>query len=116
MTPEREAQMREMFQKWADEYGLWDSLPDVHQYAKAVALDSWLACARALEPMLKDAERYQWLRSDDIEVLPGQREILVYMEHLPFTDDPDVLLIGQELDNAIDAAMSAALEGKNATD
>lgn len=77
----------------------------------------FLACARALELKLKDAERYQWLRSDNIEVLPGQREINVYMERLPHTEEPDVFLIEKELDDAIDAAMSAALEEeKNASE
>lgn len=53
-----------------------------------------------------DAARYRWLRSDDIDVPHGQREICVYREHLPFADEPDELLIESALDDAIDAAMS----------
>lgn len=55
----------------------------------------------------KDAERYRWLRSDDIEVLPGWREICVYMERLPHTDESDVLLTGSDLDSAIDTCIAA---------
>lgn len=56
----------------------------------------------------RDAARYRWLRSDDIGVPSGQREINVYMERLPFREDQsDELLTGQEMDAAIDAAMAA---------
>jgi hypothetical protein len=72
----------------------------------------WLACAKHLEEAVKDAERYRWLRSDDIEVMPGQREINVYMERLPFTEEPTVLLTESALDEAIDAAI-AATKGEN---
>lgn len=55
----------------------------------------------------EDAARYRWLRSDDIEVPSGQHEINVYRERLPFCEDQtDELLVEQELDEAIDAAMS----------
>ena len=54
----------------------------------------------------KDAERYRWLRSDDIEVPHGQREICVMLMRLPFREDQtDETLIESELDAAIDAAM-----------
>ncbi len=58
----------------------------------------------------KDAERYRWLRSDDIEVMPGQREICVIQEHLPHTEDADVTLIESALDAAIDAAIAQAVQ------
>jgi hypothetical protein len=58
----------------------------------------------------KDAERYRWLRSDDSEVLPGQREICVIQERLPHTEDADVTLIESELDAAIDAATSQVVQ------
>lgn len=60
---------------------------------------------RQLEDARKDAERYRWLRSDDIEVLPGEREIYVVMARLPFTDSPDETLTEAALDAAIDNAM-----------
>lgn len=64
---------------------------------------------RAITSDLKqDAARYRWLRSDDIEVLPGQHEITVVKHRLPFTDDSDETLIESELDAAIDAAMAAS--------
>jgi hypothetical protein len=56
----------------------------------------------------RDAARYRWLRSDDIEVLPGQREINVVKQHLPFREDQrDEVLTESALDEAIDAAMAA---------
>lgn len=62
----------------------------------------------------RDAARYRWLRSDDISVPSGQREINVYLERLPFREDQrDELLTGQEMDAAIDAAM-AAQQGEQA--
>ncbi len=73
-------------------------------------LEGWLSCYQHLEPQLKDAERYQWLRSDDIEVMPGQREINVYMERLPHTEEPTVLLVESALDEAIDAALDLQKE------
>ena len=119
MTPEREAQMRELFEEECGA-GFYLEKHEDGEYIfeeTAHAYQGFLACARALELKLKDAERYQWLRSDDIEVLPGQREINVYMERLPHTEEPDVFLIEKELDDAIDAAMSAALEEeKNANE
>jgi hypothetical protein len=56
--------------------------------------------------VLRDAERYRWLRSDDIEVPDGQREISVVQHRLPFSDDPDITLIESEMDAAIDTAMA----------
>ena len=59
----------------------------------------------AVARLVEDAERYRWLRSDDIEVPDGQREIVVRLERLPFREDQsDEILIGAELDAAIDSA------------
>ncbi|WP_047236915.1 ead/Ea22-like family protein [Chromobacterium subtsugae] len=54
----------------------------------------------------RDAARYRWLRSDDIEVLPGQREICAVRFPLPSDEDAgEEVLFESELDAAIDAAM-----------
>lgn len=49
MTPEREAQMREMFRKFAAETPNRRAIERL-AYRQDVALFVWLACARALEP------------------------------------------------------------------
>lgn len=77
--------------------------PNHREYIVAAAL---LAASPA-DQDARDAERYRWLRSDDIEVLPGQREILVIKHALPFTDEANEVLTESDLDAAIDAAMSA---------
>lgn len=60
----------------------------------------------------KDAGRYRWLRDDTIVTPDDQRCINVVMGRLPFRDDQkDEDLFGNELDEAIDAAMSASKEG-----
>ncbi|GAB3416880.1 hypothetical protein NX774_11985 [Massilia agilis] len=60
----------------------------------------------------RDAARYRWLRSDDIELQPGQREICAVMFRLPFCEDQtDEVLTESALDEVIDAAI-AAKEGK----
>jgi hypothetical protein len=92
---------------------LSDIFPDLHnQFAAAPPETAYLERVVALQAQqgdAKDAERYRWLRSDDIEVLPGQREICVYLERLPFREDQtDELLVDSALDTAIDAAMLAA--------
>jgi hypothetical protein len=58
------------------------------------------------DELRKDAERYRWLRSNDIEIPPGQREIYVIQERLPHTEDANVMLVESELDGIIDAAMT----------
>lgn len=62
------------------------------------------AAAARIRELEQDAARYRWLRSDDIEVLPGQHEISVVKHRLPFTEDSDETLTESELDAAIDAA------------
>lgn len=55
--------------------------------------------------VFRDAARYRWLRSDDIEVPQGQREIVVQLLRLPFREDQsDETLTESELDAAVDAA------------
>jgi hypothetical protein len=79
------------------------------RYLEAEIRELRAALAAAALPKDEDGERYRWLRSDDIEVLPGQREICVYLERLPFREDQsDELLTGTVLDAAIDAARAAA--------
>jgi hypothetical protein len=54
----------------------------------------------------EDAARYRWLRDDTIATPDGQRCINVVMGRLPFQEDQkDEDLFGNELDEAIDAAM-----------
>jgi hypothetical protein len=60
-------------------------------------------CMAKCDELRKDAERYRWLRSDDIE---GEREIYVVMEHRPFSEEGDMVLMTEDLDDAIDAAMA----------
>lgn len=62
------------------------------------------------DDVVRDAERYRWLRSDDIEVMPGQREIYILAERMPHTDDQDEVMLGTDADAAIDAAIAAAKE------
>ncbi|MDI4633331.1 hypothetical protein J7U46_09755 [Pelomonas sp. V22] len=58
------------------------------------------------DPQRKDAERYRWLRSDEIEVPASQREINVVRAAMPFREDQqDETLFGDALDAAIDVAM-----------
>ncbi len=59
----------------------------------------------ASEADKRDAERYRWLRSDDIEVPEGQREISVVLHRLPHSDQADEMLIEAALDVEIDAAI-----------
>lgn len=106
MTPEREAQMRDLFER------LFPGNPSPH---KASAWDGFLACARALEPKLKDAERYQWLRNEANNTRAWAPMTFNCNPHyqIGWSD----ALHGGHLDAAIDAAMSAALEDeKNANE
>jgi hypothetical protein len=72
--------------------------------ARVIALlDEIDTLRKSLDEALLDAERYRWLRSDDIE---GECEIYVVMEHLPFSDEGDMVLKEEDLDDAIDAALA----------
>ena len=102
MTPEREAQMRELFETAAKDKALILARDSVGNYVMPTTAGAWfgfLACARALEPMVRDGERYAWLREN-------------------WHDGKgcwcDSLYAPANLDKAIDAAMSAALEDGNA--
>ncbi|VEB42919.1 Uncharacterised protein [Chromobacterium violaceum] len=79
-------------------------------YRADASLDTAGATIRAqaarIAELERDAARYRWLRSDDIEVLPGQREICAVRFPLPFDEDGgEEVLFESELDSAIDAAM-----------
>lgn len=60
----------------------------------------------------KDAERYRWLRDENIVMADDQRSLNVVMGRLPFREDQkDEDLFGNDLDEAIDAAMSREQSG-----
>ena len=62
--------------------------------------------------MAKDAERYRWLRDENIVMADDQRSLNVVMGRLPFREDQkDEDLFGNDLDEAIDAAMSREQSG-----
>lgn len=82
----------------------------VTQECAARVIDASLAHPAPQPDDARDARRYRWLRSDDIEVPDGQREISVVLHRLPFSDDPDITLIESELDAAIDAAIAATAD------
>lgn len=72
MTPEREAQMRELFEKWKRAYAVNTAFalgesPSKDEIAKA----AWDACACALEPMVRE-----W---QPIETAPKDRLICVWI-------------------------------------
>ncbi len=64
----------------------------------------------------RDAARYRWLRSDDIEVAQGQREIYAVQDGLPNTDQKQQVLTESAMDEAIDTAMEAAQQKGNTHD
>lgn len=100
MTPEREAQMREVFETAAKDKALILARDSVGNYVTPTTSGAWfgfLACARALEPVVRDGERYRFLR-DEMEL--SVRD--VFSSWCPQLNDG--------LDAAIDSAMSAALE------
>lgn len=98
MTPEREAQMREMFQK---KYGKRPTNDPLLEATWDDRKRVWDYCLNSLEPMVRDAERYRWLLAN-------------------WHDGKgcwcDSLYAPKDLTKAIDAAMSAALEDGNETD
>lgn len=120
MTPEREAQMREMFEKWQVTENGWDMADLVMERGEylrfSVRCDwiTWLACARALEPMVRDGERWRTFeRALRTGRLPGAaygRRFKI-IETCPMSGDKKEFNAFVE---AIDAAMSAALEDGNA--
>lgn len=112
MTPEREAQMREMFEAWARDKakGLSLAKGNCGWYMSPRTHDTWsgfLACASALEPMVRYGERYRFMKES---VTNGKDEgyALTWCDDTFHpVDDPDT---------HIDAAMSAALEDGNASE
>ncbi len=109
MTTEREAQLRELFEKYAEDNGLNTVKGNCGWYispATSNAYQGFLACARALEPMVMDGERYRWLRLNS-----GYSIRCNLFGETPMYEHKD-----SDLDEAIDAAMSAALEDGNATE
>nr|WP_279196093.1 hypothetical protein [Ralstonia mannitolilytica] len=104
MTPEREAQMRKVFEKWWLEPEGFGLRAERFTEPGEAALAGFFACARALEPMVRDGERYQWLR-----VNSGYSIRCNLFGETPMYKHKD-----SDLDEAIDKAMSAALEDGNA--
>lgn len=105
MTPEREAQMREVFEKWWLEPEGFGLRAERFTEPGEAALAGFLACARALEPMVRDAELYQWLRSQYLAVdfdWQGQCALVFKI--------PQNTRVSADCDATIKAAMSAALE------
>lgn len=109
MTPEREAQMRELFVKEFGETSI--------NRGWAMLLQGWLACARALEPMVRDGELLEKLRQKLECDGFGYWLPEICLKEIP----PEVEGVGtpptqEEFREALDAAMSAALEDGNATE
>lgn len=113
MTPEREAQMREMYGK---------EFPRPSRYSAACLHEAWhyrlegfLSCARALEPMVRDGELLEKLRQKLECDGFGYWLPEICLKEIP----PEVEGVGtpptqEEFREALDAAMSAALEDGNA--
>lgn len=109
MTPEREAQMREMFRKFTADQANKRAIERL-AYRQDVAMFVWLACARALEPMVRDAERYRAIRE-----FGSKLKLYVYEDPKDFCSGDWVYKPDPELvDAEVDVAMSAALEDGNA--
>ena len=110
MTPEREAQMREMyiaeFGERPNSAGSYREQDDADEWD--VRLSGFLACARALEPMVRDAERYRAIRATGRDW--SNLRVFDYRGAL------DAESLDEEADALINAAMSAALEEGNATE
>lgn len=116
MTPEREAQMREMFAEYM-------RAENIHGgYVSKRDFDAgFLACARALEPMVRDGERLDWM-SERGAWIAWSKDYECCRVFVP-TDDGGEPALGwgagksrHTAREAIDAAMSAALEDGNATE
>lgn len=101
MTPEREAQMHSLFEKW-----IKDPKRDVLVEDVGSALAAFLACARALEPMVRE-------ETFDAAIEKCEE----WAHHLSQFDagKSDVAETCAEMIRELkDAAMSAALEDGNA--
>ena len=112
MTPEREAQMRGAFEATHKGFDLTrDSNGEYIHGSTSMLWNEWLTCARALEPMVRDAELYQWLRSQYLAVDFDYEGECVLVFKIPQNTR-----VRADLDETIKAAMSAALEDGNATE
>lgn len=109
MTPEREAQMRELLQKWWLEPEGFGLRAERFTEPGEAALAGFLACARALEPMVRDGERYRFLRDEGHDDCGDGPWSDAYAA-IASTNGPEYI------DTTVDAAMSAALEDGNATE
>ena len=99
MTPEREAQMRGAFESTHKGFDLTqDSNGEYVHGSTSMLWNEWLACARALGPMVRDGERYRFIKRKRL-ILAGGADM--GWPIAPF---------GDRCDELIDAAMSAALE------
>ncbi|MGA3803741.1 hypothetical protein ACI2T7_03560 [Ralstonia nicotianae] len=119
MTPEREAQMREAFEKeCAGEFLMdRDSIGGYVFWQTRNAYRGFLACARALEPLVRDGERLDWMLDKDAFMVWTKRDgsILQCQAYTQDEDEEYHVLSGEHRyfntpREAIDAAMSAALE------
>lgn len=109
MIPEREAQMREMFQK---KYGKRPTNDPLLEATWDDRKRVWDYCLNSLEPMVRDGERYAWIKENADVTFHEEQE-------WPISDDQTIysrMPAAKELDKAVDAAMSAALEDGNETD
>lgn len=124
MTAEREAQMREMYIKEFGERpnsaGSYREQDDADEWD--VRLSGFLACALALEPMVRDAERLDWVLNNDAFMVWTKRDgsILQCQAYTQDEDEEYHVLSGEHRyfntpRDAIDAAMSAAQEDGHAT-
>ena len=116
MTPEREAQMREMFEKhWLQEAGPCDggywfvrskSKPDEYEFSEMQQdWESWLACASALEQFAVDAYDLGWLSCVEWS---DRDDLAADMQSPAYLDLRRLRL--KALAEKPNAAMSAALE------
>ncbi|WP_104658039.1 hypothetical protein [Ralstonia insidiosa] len=107
MDEKQTAALREAFEKRAKFLGFVRLTREGDGY-KANSLDhlwrEWLACYQHLEPQLKDAERYRYLR--DISRLPDECD----GEIVAGTVGGEDLLFNEHLDKAIDAALALQKE------
>lgn len=118
MTPEREAQMREVFQK---KYGKRPTNDPLLEATWDDRKRVWDYCAASLDPVIKDAERLEWLLCREAWVT-WSKDHEYCRVFLLGDDGPEPALGWGSQDRsytereAIDKAMSAALEEGNATE
>lgn len=119
MTPKREAQLREAFESWAEPRG-YSLTRTTDSYLSKGTRSAWrgfLACARALEPMVSDTKRLDWILESSAFIVWTKRDgsILQCQTYTQDEDEEYHVLSGEHRyfntpREAIDAAMSAAPE------